>query len=432
MQAMRRTMILLVALLSATPVAAETLTVRAGRLIDVETGRALTDQSILVRDGRVVSVAPFKAGQTVDIDWSSYTVLPGLIDMHTHLVGDIQSASPTAVVDATEADDALLGAAHARATLHAGFTSVRDVGSYRAFVDVHLRDAIEAGRIPGPRMSVAGAYITVPEGGGAVTGLPEGVVVPDSMTRGVVRGADEARAKARNILQHKADFLKLIATGAVLTLGTEPGAQELTEAEMRAAVDEAERFGAYATAHAHGAEGGKAAIRAGVRSIEHGSLFDDKTLRMMKKHGVWLVADIYNGDYIDVVGARDGWPEETLRKNRETTETQREVFRRAVEMGVRIAYGTDAGVFPHGDNAKQFVYMVRYGMTPMEAIRSATISAARLMRAEADVGSIAPGRFADMIAVSGDPLADISVLEKVEGVMKGGVIITAPAAAAPR
>ncbi|MBY0423269.1 MAG: amidohydrolase family protein, partial [Parvularculaceae bacterium] len=228
------------------------------------------------------------------------------------------------------------------------------------------------------------------------------------------------------ILQHKADFLKLIATGAVLTQGTEPGAPELSEDEMRAAVDVAREFGTYATAHAHGAEGAKAAIRAGVRSIEHGSLLDDEALRMMKKRGVWLVADIYNGDYIDAVGTRDGWPEETLRKNRETTETQRAVFSKAVRMGVRIAYGTDSGVYPHGDNAKQFRYMVRYGMTPMEAIRSATLSPARLMGLEKDVGAVAPGRFADFIAVAGDPSADVSALENVEGVVKGGVVVKAP------
>lgn len=421
---MLRLMVVLAAFAWSAAALAEDLVVRAGRLIDVEKGRVLSDQAITIREGRIAAVGPFSAQSAkADIDWSGYVVLPGLIDAHTHLVGDIQTASAAAPLESTEADDALLGAANARATLMAGFTSVRDVGTYRAFVDVHLRDAINRGLVPGPRMWVAGAYITVPDGGGAITGVPAEMTIPDEMTRGIVRGANDARKKARDILQHKADFLKLIATGAVLTLGTEPGAEELSEAEMSAAVEEAKAFGAYATAHAHGAAGGKAAIRAGVKSIEHGSLFDDEALAMMKRRSVYLVADIYNGDYIDAIGARDGWPEETLRKNRETTDIQREVFRKAVRMGVPIAYGTDAGVFPHGENGRQFVYMVKYGMTPMQAIQSATASAARLMRAQQDIGAIAPGRFADMIAVKDDPLADISALERVDAVMKGGVVV---------
>lgn len=422
---MPRLVIALTILSSLAPVSAQDLTVRAGRVIDVEQMVVRTDQAIVIRGGRIVSVVPFKAAPMAGalVDWSGMTVLPGLIDAHTHLVGDIQSASATAPLETTDARDALLGAANARNTLFAGFTTVRDVGTYRAFIDVALRDAIDKGWTPGPRMKVAGAYVTIPDGGGAVTGLPEGTVVPPSMTEGVVRGPDDTRVKARRLLERGADFLKLIATGAVLTPGTEPGAPELTEAEMRAAVEVARSSKTYATAHAHGAEGAKAAIRAGVRSIEHGSLLDDEALRMMRKRGVWLVADIYNGDYIDEVGARDGWPEETLRKNRETTETQRAVFRRAVKMGVRIAYGTDSGVYPHGDNAKQFRYMVRYGMTPMQAIHAATLSAAQLMHMEQDVGAISPGRYADLVAVSGDPLADIGALENVAGVIKGGVVV---------
>jgi imidazolonepropionase-like amidohydrolase len=224
-------------------------------------------------------------------------------------------------------------------------------------------------------------------------------------------------------LQHDVDFIKSIATGAVLTVGTEPGLPELSEAELRAIVEEATKYGKKVTAHAHGAEGAKNAIRAGVASIEHGSILDDEALSMMKKRGVFLVADIYNGDYIDEVGTRDAWPEETLRKNRETTDTQREVFRRAVKTGVKIAYGTDSGVYPHGDNAKQLPYMVKYGMTPMQAIRAATVSAAELLGWQKDVGAIKPGAYADMIAVDGDPLADISVLKGEKIVMKGGEIV---------
>ncbi|MEQ8748628.1 MAG: amidohydrolase family protein, partial [Amphiplicatus sp.] len=345
--------------------------------------------------------------------------------MHTHLVGGLQSHLADPLLT-SGAQDALIGAANARATLRAGFTTVRDVGAWRAFTDVALRDAIDNGYVEGPRMSVAGGYFTIPGGGGAITGLAEDVVVPPDMTRGVVAGAEDARQKARMFLQHHVDWLKLIATGAVLTVGTEPGQPELTEAEMRAIVGEASSYGVPVTAHAHGAEGAKAAIRAGVRSIEHGSLLDDEALRMMKTKGVWLVADIYNGDYIDEVGTRDGWPEETLRKNRETTETQRDVFRRAVKMGVKIAYGTDSGVYPHGDNAKQFPYMVKYGMTPMQAIQAATTSPAALLDWSEDVGAVSPGKYADMIAVEGDPLADVSALSNVIGVMKGGTVVKAP------
>jgi imidazolonepropionase-like amidohydrolase len=273
---------------------------------------------------------------------------------------------------------------------------------------------------------VSGGYFTIPGGGGAITGLAADVGIPEDMRRGIVTGPEDARQKARMFLQHDVDWLKMIATGAVLTVGTEPGQPELTEEEMRAIVTEATAYGVPVTAHAHGAEGAKAAIRAGVRSIEHGSLLDEEALQMMRREGVWLVADVYNGDYIDEVGTAEGWPEETLRKNRETTDTQRAVFRRAVELGVNIAFGTDSGVYPHGMNANQFPYMVEHGMTPMQAIQAATTSAAALLQWEADVGAVAPGRYADLIAVEGDPLADISILTDVRGVMKGGVVATAP------
>ncbi len=220
-----------------------------------------------------------------------------------------------------------------------------------------------------------------------------------------------------------AEFIKVIATGAVLTLGTEPGQMEFTEEELAAAVDEARKAGTYVTAHAHGAAGIKAAVRAGVRGIEHGSLLDDEGIELMKDRGTWLVADVYNGDYIRTVGRRDGWPAETLRKNDETTESQRLAFRKAVAAGVHVAYGTDSGVYPHGDNAKQFRYMVRYGMTPMQAIQSATVEAAKLMRWDDRIGSIAPGKFADLVATTGDPLADVGRLEHVRFVMKGGTVV---------
>lgn len=419
--------IALVAILAALNGAAYAATsyIRAGRIIDVVNARVLTDQLIRIDDGRVSAVAPFAAPPTdgAIVDWSAKTVLPGLIDMHTHLVGDIQSAGVADPLLTSAAQDALIGAANARKTLRAGFTTVRDVGTWRAFTDVALRDAINMGYVEGPRMAVAGGYFTIPGGGGAITGLADDMKLPADYEAGIVRGVEDARQKARSFLQHHVDFLKVMATGAVLTVGTDPGMPELSEEEMRAIVDEAKKYGKKVTAHAHGADGAKAAIRAGVRSIEHGSLLDDEALSMMKKRGVYLVADIYNGDYIDEVGTRDGWPEETLQKNRDTTDTQREVFRKAVKMGVKIAFGTDSGVYPHGDNAKQLPYMVKYGMTPMQAIQSATISAATLLGWEKDVGAIKAGAYADMIAVDGDPLADISVLTGGKIVMKGGEIV---------
>ncbi len=422
---MRKTLALACLSLFATSAGAAEKNVRAGRLIDVASGRVLTDQLISIDGDRIVEIAPYSAPpeEGLLIDWSTKTVLPGLIDMHTHLVGDIQSAGVADPLLTSGAEDALIGAANAKKTLAAGFTTVRDVGAWRAFTDVALRDAIDNGYVAGPRMAVSGGYFTIPGGGGAITGLADDMTLPADYEAGIVRGAEDARQKARAFIQRRVDFLKMIATGAVLTIGTDPGMPELSEAEMRAIVDEASRYGKFVTAHAHGAEGAKLAIRAGVRSIEHGSLLDEEALSMMKKRGVWLVADIYNGDYIDEVGTRDGWPAETMQKNRDTTEAQREVFRKAVKMGVRIAYGTDSGVYPHGDNAKQLPYMVKYGMTPIEAIRAATLSAAELLGWEKNVGSIAPGRYADMIAIDADPLADIGALTGDKIVMKGGEIV---------
>jgi imidazolonepropionase-like amidohydrolase len=398
--------------------------VRTGRLIDVEKGTTRTNQCILIEGERIKAVNPCATtpkGAAV-IDWRRYTVIPGLIDLHTHLADTGQSADVAEPLNTSPAATALIGAQHARQTLTAGFTSVRDVGTYRGLTDVALRDAINKGQVPGPRMFVAGAYLTIPGGGGELNGVVPNDQLPPDMRLGVVRTPAEAAEKAAFLLSHGADQLKFIATGAVLAIGTEPGSPELTEAEMRAAIAVATRHGTYATAHAHGAEGIKTAIRAGVRSIEHASLIDDEGLSMAKAAGVWLVMDIYNGDYIEEVGTREKWPAEYLRKNRETTDAQRAGFIKAVKLGVRLGYGTDAGVYPHGQNARQFAYMVRYGMTPLQAIQSATIRAAELMGKTADIGSITPGRFADLIAVTGDPLGNIRLLEARPLVMKGGIV----------
>lgn len=408
----------------ALPAGAQDLLIRAGHVLDVDTGRMLAGRDILVRDGRVASIAA--SADDVDpglrvLDWSTLTVVPGLMDMHTHLADEGPYGDPATPLRSNAARDAFIGARNARATLQAGFTTVRDVGVYRGFADVQLRDAINAGLVPGPRMFVAGTYVTVTGGGGEITGLPAGTEVPAIFRRGVADNEAEVRRRVNEILDAGADFIKVIATGAVLADGTEPGQSEYTEAEIRAAVEEAGRRGRFVAAHAHGAEGIKRAVRAGARSIEHGSLMDDEAIALMKQHGTFLVADIYNGDYIDSVGRRDGWSAEILRKNLDTTEAQREGFRKAVAAGVNIAYGTDSGVYPHGDNARQFAYMVRYGMTPLQAIRAATLESARLLGKEKELGSIAPGKLADLIALACDPLADIACLQQVRGVVKAGV-----------
>jgi imidazolonepropionase-like amidohydrolase len=414
--------------LSAGAADAQTTYVKTGQLIDVDAGKAVRGQCVTINNARITSVArcgtPPKGARV--IDWRGYTVLPGLVDLHTHIADVGQGADIADPIKKGPAETAFIGAKNAHDTLMAGFTTARDVGTFRVFGDVKLRDAINAGLIPGPRMAVVGTYLTIPGGGGEINGLPEGSVPPE-MRFGVVRTPQEAATKAEALFKGGADFLKLIATGAVLAIGTEPGQPELTEDEMRAAVDVAKAHGSYATAHAHGAAGIKAAIRAGVRSIEHASLIDEDGLALAKANGVWLVMDVFNGDYIDAVGTKEGWPAEYLRKNRETTDIQREMFKKAVQMGVPLAFGTDSGVYPHGLNARQFAYMVRLGMTPMQAIQSATRDAAKVMMREKDVGAVAVGRYGDMIAVKGDPLRNIRLLEHVAGVIKGGDLLRSSA-----
>jgi len=419
-----RWMLVLAGLAMAVPASAQVSYVRAGKLVDVLAGRVLSDQLIRIEGDRIASVGPWTATPADGpvTDWSAFTVMPGLIDMHTHLA-DFADSNPGSILMHSAAEAALVGVHNAGVTLRAGFTTVHDVGCYRGLTDVALRDSINAGWVQGPRMNVVGAYITVPGGGGDITGYAPDVAIPFDMRLGVIRSAAEARERVRYLFQHHVDTIKLIASGAVLAVGSEPGRLELSEEEMRAAVAEAIENGSYATAHAHGAAAILAAIRSGVRSIEHASLIDAEGIALARARGVWLVMDIYNGDYIDTEGRRLGWPAEYLRKNLETTEAQRMGFTAAVKAGVRIAFGTDAGVYPHGQNAMQFAYMVRYGMTPMQAIQSATSVAADLLRWQRDVGAVAPGRFADLVAVSGDPMRDIRVLEHVAAVMKSGALV---------
>ncbi len=423
---MRAALIAAIALaLAPTTVLAENIYIEAGKLVDVASGKILTGQCISTMNAKITAVGPCEAtpAGAERLDWSAYTVLPGLIDLHTHLADAGQSADLALPLKTSPAATALIGAQNARLTLAAGFTTVRDVGTYRGLTDIALRDAINAGYVPGPRMFVAGAYITIPKGGGELNGVVPNEQLPPDMRLGIASTPQEAAGKTAFLIDQGADFIKTIATGAVLAIGTEPGEPELTEDQLRAVVETAKAKGIFVTSHAHGAIGIKNAIRAGVRSIEHASLIDDEALTMAKASGTWLVMDIYNGDYIDDIGTKEKWPAEYLRKNRETTDVQRAGFTKAVKMGVKLAYGTDSGVYPHGQNARQFAYMVRYGMAPMQAIQSATIRAAELLGKESILGSIASGRFADLVAVKGDPLSDIRVLENIAVVMKGGKIV---------
>jgi imidazolonepropionase-like amidohydrolase len=394
--------------------------IRAGKFIDVEAGRTLTNQLILVRGTRIEAVGAqltIPEGAAV-VDLSNMTVLPGLVDCHTHLA-DLADAEPLDVLKRTAAEAAYAAIPNARVTLLAGFTTVRDVGVYRAFNDVAMRDAIAKGIIIGPRMYVAGAYITISEGAGAMTGLAPDIQLPWDLQYGVANSPWEVRQKIRELAHRGADHIKVLSTGAVLTHGSNPKSIEFTPEELRAAVDEAGNFGLRVAAHAHAAEGIKNAIRAGVASVEHATLIDDEGIALAKQHGTYLDMDIYDEECIQ---SAPDTPADFLQHDRDLGEAQRRNFTKAVRAGVKMTFGTDAGVCPHGINARQFAFMVKYGMTPMQAIQSATVNAADLIGHPELFGSITAGKSADIIAVKGDPLADIRVLEHVAFVMKEGTI----------
>jgi imidazolonepropionase-like amidohydrolase len=423
--ALRRTL-LVAAVVAVAPVSAQTppaaarTAIRAGRVIDGLGGAPLTDAVILIAGDRITAVGrglAIPAGARV-IDLSRSTVLPGLIDAHTHVTSQPENYMED-LFRKSPIDVAVMAHVYARRTLDAGFTTIRDVGAAE-FIDVALRNAINAGGVVGPRMQVATLTVGSTGGHGDVTGFSP--YVKFGQFSGIADGADEIRKLIRFEVKNGADVIKLLAGAGVLSEEESVGAPQFSQEEMNVVVQEAAMWGRKVAAHAHGAEAIKRALRAGVASVEHASLIDDEGIRLAKEHGAYLVMDIYNDDYIMAEYKRLGYPQKILDKEASIGRLQRESFRRAVQAGVKLAFGTDAGVYPHGWNGKQFATMVRFGMTPMQAIQAATTNAADLLGWSDRVGSIQAGRFADIIAVDGDPLSDVTELERVRFVMKGGVI----------
>ncbi len=414
-------MVLMPAVVAAQKVPAQVVAVHAARLVDVVAGRLLTDAWVVVRADKIDAVGDrsIVPAQARLVELGDATLVPGLIDCHTHLADMADVADPTTTLRYSSAEIAYSAIPNVRATLHAGFTTVRDVGTYRAFNDVALRDAIAKGIVEGPRMYVAGAYLTITGGAGAMTGLAQDIPLPQTLHYGEVNGPWEVRARIRDLAHRGADHIKVLSTGAVLTHGSNPKSIEFTPEELVAAVQEAANFGLKVAAHAHAAEGVKNAIRAGVASVEHATLIDDEGIALAKARGTYLDMDIYDEECIQNDPTE---PADFLQHDRDLAEAQRDAFRKAVKLGVKMTFGTDAGICPHGTNARQFAYMVRYGMTPMQAIQSATINAADLIGHPELFGSITVGKSADLIAVPGNPLQDISRLEDVRFVMKEGRI----------
>jgi len=400
--------------------------IRAGKLIDVDAGRVLTNQTILIRDGKIESIGTnvaIPSGATT-IDLSKMTVLPGLIDCHTHLADGSQEANidPTYQLKRSASQVVLESVPNARVFLEEGFTTVRDVGVYRALNDIALRDAINLGYIVGPRMYVAGAYITITGGAGAMTGFAPDIKLPWDLHYGEANSPWEVRQKVRQLAHDGADHIKVLSTGAVLTHGSNPNSVEFTPEELAAAVDEAKHFGLRVEAHAHAPEGIKNAIRAGVASVEHATLIDDEGLALAKERGTYLDMDIYDEECIQEEGKNGKRPADFLEHDRNLGEAHRRNFTKAVRAGLKMSFGTDAGVCPYDRSVLQFAFMVKYGMTPMQAIQAATHNAADLLGKSDLLGSLQPGKFADIIAVSGDPLEDIHILEHVSFVMKQGKV----------
>lgn len=410
---------------------AQVTVVRAGRLVDTDSGTILSNQTIVISGNKIRAVGPnlkVPDGAKV-IDLSDKTVLPGLIDCHTHVADGQADAEPFNALKKTASQVVLESIPNARNMLLSGFTTVRDVGTYRALNDVALRDAINRGDVIGPRMFVAGAYVTITGGAGAMTGQAPDIQLPWDLHYGEANSPWEVRQKVRLLAHDGVDLIKMLSTGAVLTHGSNPASIEFTEEELQAGVDEARHFGLRVAVHAHAAQGIRNAILAGAASIEHAELLDDDLIALAKQHGTYLDMDIYDEECIQASGKAGQMPSDFLAHDAELGRIQRENFRKAVKAGVKMAFGTDAGVCPYGKSGKQFAFMVKYGMPPMQAIQAATSNAADLLGHSSEIGSIKPGKFADLIAVGTDPLEDISVLENVEFVMKDGKVYKSAGAA---
>jgi imidazolonepropionase-like amidohydrolase len=417
-------------LFTATATHADTVVITADRMLDVIAGRVVEHPQITITDGRITSVASQGAPVGADarrIDLSGMTLLPGLIDMHVHLTSDPRFGGYRKL-PFTDNFWTVVGVANAKRTLEAGFTTVRNVGSVN-FDDVALKQGIEQGFITGPRIVPATYAIGATGGHCDATEFPPSIRTP---MFAIANGPEELRAMVRKLRKYGAEVIKFCGTGGVLSKTDAVAAQQYDLTEMRAIVDEAHMLGLKVAVHAHGTSGIKDAIRAGVNTIEHASLADEEAFALAKQHGAYFSMDIYDDDYILAEGEKNGLFKESLEKERQVGRRQRENFRAALKAGVKMIFGTDAGVYPHGDNAKQFVSMVTWGMTPMQAIQAATVTAAEALGRSGDVGAIAAGRFGDLIAVAGDPLADISILQSVPFVMKGGEVVKQSNPSSPR
>ena len=398
---------------------AETTYLTAKQMLNVKTGRMVDNPLIIIEAGKIsrvleqgqIKIPP----QAKQIKLPELTLLPGLMDMHVHL-----TFSPTRFgyqgLAISVPRQALIGARHAQDTLKAGFTTVRNLGA-SGYSDIALKQAIDEGDLPGPRLFVSGPALGITGGHCDNNLLPQGFNVKAA---GVADGPWAAVAKVREVTKYGANTIKICATGGVMSKGTKVGVQQYSLTEMKAIVDEAHRKGLTVAAHAHGTDGIKSAIKAGVDSIEHASFLDDEAIALAKSHGTTFTMDIYVTDYILTEAINNGVLPESIEKEKQTGALQRHSFQRAVAAGVNLVFGTDAAIFPHGDNAKQFPVMVAHGMTPLQAIQSATINAAKLLNKHSELGQIEPGFFADIIGVVGNPLAQITNLQSVAFVMKGG------------
>jgi len=407
---------------SANTPASRRVVVRAGHILDVKTGNMLSGQAIVIEGDKIVSVGPAADAKlspaTQTIDLPNATVLPGLIDAHTHLTFDPANLGYEGL-GISYPREALIGARNARVTLEAGFTTVRNVGA-GGYSDVALRDAINAGDVPGPRMLVSGPAMGITGGH-----CDDNLLAPQfhATELGVADGVDAVRHKVRENIKYGADLIKICATGGVMSKGDDPNASQYTREEMKAIVEEAHRLGRKVAAHAHGAEGVSWASDAGVDSIEHGHLMDDSSIATLKKNGTYIVPTLYLMDWNrENLGKRNA-PDYVVRKMQAVSAVGQDTLKKAFAAGVKVAFGTDAAVYPHGLNAHEFAVYVRLGMSPLQAIQTATIHGADLLGWSSKIGTLEAGKWADLIAVDGDPLKDVTTLQQVKFVMKGGEVV---------